>query len=156
MSAPRYMVAETDDAGRPLRYLRPEDQPSETSWTDDPAEALTMDAEAARDTAGDWNDYNRTKGTGRTFRAVPAGRGPLAYIIANEASDPQSLTFRAYHNGAPWWARRMADAERHATLADARTALAKIEAERARAGRRIILAEILDPDGRTTTTEVMP
>jgi len=70
------------------------------------------------------------------------------YLIANEASDGHSMTFRAYTPGGHGrWADRIEQATRWPTLDEAQGVLAQIEAERVRAGRRFVVEEIDTPDG---------
>ena len=72
---------------------------------------------------------------------------PDRYRIANEASDGHTVTFWRVPMAAPGWTPHIADADQFTTLDHARAVLTAIEACRARAGRRFVVAEIDTPDG---------
>ena len=84
-------------------------------------------------------------------------RSAERYLIANEASDGETVTFRAYTEGGRGrWTRTLGSAFRWPWRNFARAQLAHLEAERARKGRRFVLAEIAAPDGTLAHRELTP
>ena len=88
------------------------------------------------------------------FERWPRDDKPPAYLIANEASDGQSITYAATVERQ--WTPTVEAANRWRSLATARAALAQIEAARPRSGRRMIWEEVTAPDGRKAHRDVTP
>lgn len=79
------------------------------------------------------------------------------YLIANEASDGETVTFRAYtDDGVGRWTPALGSALRWPWRNFARVQLDQLEAKRARGGRRFVLAELEAPDGRLAHRELTP
>ena len=113
-------------------------------WIDARRDAERMPHSEATRLAHDFNQWAASKGYAlrHTVERAPC------YLIANEASDGATLTFRAYTPGGRGrWAAREASARRWQDIDDARAELAQLEAERVRAGRRFVVEEIDTPDG---------
>ena len=69
------------------------------------------------------------------------------YRIANEASDGQTVTFLRVPRENIGWTPDVIRSDSFDTLDHAQAVLAALEAGRARAGRRFIVAEIDTPKG---------